>query len=80
MTERIVSLRRQQVSHEELARVQSLLNGAWETTARSEQARILHHLIERIDHDGARMSMTFDPAGIKKLAAQVAHPHDEVNR
>ena len=79
-TERIVSLHQQQVSREELASVQSLLNGAWETTPRGEQARILHHLIERIDHDGAGMSMTFDPAGIKKLAAQVAHPHDEVNR
>ena len=80
LAERIASLRGRQVNHEELARVASLLNGAWETTPRSEQARILYHLIERIDHDGASMSMIFDPAGIKKLTSRVAHQYEEDNR
>ena len=76
----MVSLRQQQVSHEDLARVDSLLNGVWEMTPRSEQARILHHVIEHIDHDGSRMSLTFDPAGIKKLAAEVARENEETDR
>ena len=79
-TERIVSLHQQQVRREELASVQGLLNGAWETTPRLDQARILHHLIERIDHDGTGMSLTFDPVGIKKLAAELAQEHKETDR
>ena len=80
LTERIVALRQQQVSREELACVQSLLNGAWATTSRTDQARILHHLIERIDHDGNKMSLTFDAAGIKRLAAEVAQEREETDR
>ena len=80
LTERIVALRQQQISREELARVQSLLNGAWATTSRTDQARILHHLIERIDHDGSKMSLTFDAAGIKRLAGEVAQEREETDR
>ena len=45
-----------------------------------DQARILHHLIERIDHDGNKMSLTFDAAGIKRLAAEVAQEREETDR
>jgi len=77
LAERSASLRQQHVHPEELVSVLSLLNGSWETTPRLEQARILHHLVQRIEHDGSQISLSFDRAGIKQLAAQGARTSKE---
>jgi hypothetical protein len=77
LAERSASLRQQHVHPEELVSVLSLLNGSWETTPRLEQARILHHLLKRIEHDGSQISLSFDRAGIKQLAAQGARTSKE---
>ena len=49
LTEEVVALRRQQVTPAELARTAALLDGPWQSMSRSEQARVLRHLLQHID-------------------------------
>jgi site-specific DNA recombinase len=76
--EEMVALRQQQVTPEELARAAGLLNGRWANKARSDQARILRHLLQRIDYAAGKISVTFNAIGIKTLAAEVG-PLEEIN-
>jgi uncharacterized lipoprotein NlpE involved in copper resistance len=39
--------------------------------SRTEQARILRHLLQRIDCAGGAITVTFNAAGIKTLAAEL---------
>ena len=41
--------------------------------SRSEQARLLRHLLQRIDCEGGTITVTFNAAGIKTLAAELIH-------
>ena len=72
LTEAMVALRRQQVTPEELARVADLLDGLWESMSRSDQVRILRHLLERIDCEAGKITVTFNAAGIKALGEELA--------
>ena len=73
LTEEVVALRRHQVTPEELARTADLLDGPWQSRSRSEQARILRHLLQRIDCAGGTITVTFNAAGIKTLAEELIH-------
>ena len=78
LTEAMVALSRQHVTQEELARVADLLDGAWESLSRSDQVRILRHLLERIDCQAGNITVTFNAAGIKALGEELAQ--QETNR
>jgi len=67
----MAALRRQQVTPEELTRTAHLLDGPWETMPRRDQARILRHLLQRIDCAAGKITVTFNPAGIKTLAEEL---------
>lgn len=47
-------------------------DGLWATLSPSEQAHLLHLLIQRIDYDGAKgsVAITFHPTGIQSLGMQ----------
>ena len=73
LTEEVVALRRQQVTPAELARTADLLDGPWQSMSRSEQARVLHHLLQCIDCAGGTITVTCNAAGIKTLAEELIH-------
>jgi hypothetical protein len=54
LAEEMVALRRQQVTQEELIRTADLLDGPWQTMSRSDQARILRHLLQALTARPAR--------------------------
>jgi len=51
----------------------SLFDPVWEMLFPKEQARILQLLIERLEYNGAKgtLSITFRPIGIQALASEV---------
>jgi hypothetical protein len=61
------------VTPEELARTADLLDSPWQSMSRSEQARVLRHLLQHIDCEGGTISVTFNAAGIKTLAEELIH-------
>jgi site-specific DNA recombinase len=71
--ERIVALSRDIVDQGEVEMALSVFDPVWETLSPREQARIIRLLVERIDYDGERgtISITFRPNGIKSLAQQL---------
>jgi len=77
--EQIVVLSRELVDAREVGEACSLFNPLWDTLTAREQARILHLLIERIDHDGVNgtVSITFHPTGIKTLADELTPGHQQ---
>jgi site-specific DNA recombinase len=52
----------------------ALFEPHWEALPPAEQARVVGLLVQRVDYDGARgkLSLTFQPAGIKALADELA--------
>jgi site-specific DNA recombinase len=68
--ERIIALERELVDAREVASVMAMFDPVWETLSPREQSRVLHLLIERVEHDGpnGKVSITFHPTGIKTLA------------
>ena len=58
----------------EVADACSPFDPLWETLTAREQARVLHVLIERVDYDGPKgtVSISFHPTGIKTLANELA--------
>ena len=73
LTEDMVTLRRHQVTPEELARAADLLDGPWGSMSRPDQRRVLRHLLQRIDCEAGTITVTFNAAGIKTLAAELMH-------
>jgi hypothetical protein len=73
LAEEMVALRRHQVTPEELARTADLLEGPWQSMSRADQARLLRHLLQRLDCEDGRITITFNAAGIKILAAELMH-------
>jgi site-specific DNA recombinase len=65
----------QQERLDEAAATQALsgLVPAWEAMPPDEQARVLHLLVSRVDYDGqqGKASITFQPLGLKTLAAEM---------
>ena len=52
----------------------ALFDPVWQGLSPGEQARVLGLLVQRVDYDGARgtVSITFHPAGIRALADELA--------
>ena len=79
LREGIIALSRQLVDERELASALSLFDPVWDTLAPREQRRVLQLLIERVDYDGEKstVSVTFHPAGIKTLADELNEENGE---
>ena len=58
----------------EVAQTLAALDPVWETLTPREQTGIVERLIERVNYDGAsgKVTITFQPAGIQKLADELA--------
>ena len=72
LVEEMAALRQQQVTPEELTRAAGLLHGSWENKSRCDQARVLRHLLLRIDYETGKISIAFNAAGMKTLADELA--------
>ena len=70
MREELIALARQLVDEKEAARALTLFGPACETLSPREQARVIRLLVQRVEYDGEKstVSVTFHPAGIKTLA------------
>ncbi len=71
--EELIALSRELVDEKEIAQALSLFDPVWETLSPREQVRIVRLLIERVDYDGEKgtVSVTFHPSGIKTLADEL---------
>jgi len=71
--EELIALGRQLVDEREVARALALFDPVWETLSPREQARVIRLLVQRVDYDGERqtVSVTFHPAGVKTLADEL---------
>ncbi len=67
--EKMLAISRDLVDETQVVRALSLFDPVWETLAPREQARVVRLLVERVDYDGQRgtVSITFRPTGIKTL-------------
>jgi site-specific DNA recombinase len=66
------------VSEDQVVAALGEFEAVWGTLTPTEQARVLALLIERVEHDGKDgcVEITFQPTGLKSLAAQV-YTHEE---
>jgi site-specific DNA recombinase len=71
--EELIALGRELVDEQEVARAMALFDPVWETLSPREQARVIRLLVERVDYDGQKetVSVTFHPAGIRTLADEL---------
>jgi site-specific DNA recombinase len=55
---------------------------AWQTMTPNEQARVVRLLVSRVDYDGqqGKASITFQPLGLKTLAAEMLGRNGEEQR
>ena len=62
------------VDEEEAARVLAAFDPVWETLTPREQVRLIRLLVQRVDYDGEKgtVSVSFHPAGIKTLSRESA--------
>ena len=53
----------------------------WEALPPSEQSRLVHLLVQRVDYDGVqgKVTLTFHPDGSQVLDRELAHPQPEPN-
>jgi site-specific DNA recombinase len=70
----------QLVDESEMAQALTAFDPVWDSLTLSEQSRLLHLLIERVDYDGrtSDISITFHPTGIKTLADELAEKQENV--
>lgn len=68
--EELIALGRKLVDEKEVARALAVFDPVWETLATREQVRVIRLLVQRVDYDGDKgtVSVTFHPAGIKMLS------------
>jgi len=71
--EELIALGRELVDEREVARALALFEPVWETLSPREQVRIIRLLVERVDYDGEKgtVSVTYHPAGIKTLTDEL---------
>ena len=71
--EELTGLERGLVNEKEVARALAVFDPLWETLAPREQVRVIRLLVQRVDYDGEKgtVSVTFHPAGIKMLSEEV---------
>jgi site-specific DNA recombinase len=72
--EELIRLGRELVDENEVARALAVFDPVWETLAPREQIRVIRLLVQRVDYDGEKgtVSVTFHPAGIKMLSREFA--------
>ncbi len=70
----LTRLERGMIDEDEVARALAAFDPVWETLTLREQARVLGLLIQRVDYDGDKgtVSVTFHPAGIETLSREYA--------
>ena len=70
----LIGLERQLIDENEAMRVMAAFDPVWETLSLREQARVLRLLIQRVDYDGDKgtVSVTFHPSGIEMLSYEIA--------
>jgi site-specific DNA recombinase len=68
--EELIALGRELVDEKEAARALALFDPVWESLSPREQVRVMQLLVERVDYDGEKgtVSVTFHPTGIGALA------------
>jgi hypothetical protein len=68
--EELIALGRQLVDEKEAARALTLFDPVWDSLSPREQVRVMQLLIERVDYDGEKgtVSVTFHPTGMGALA------------
>ena len=74
------SVQQARLDEAEATRALAGLDPAWETMTPQEQARVIELLVSRVDYDGARgkVSITFQPLGLKTLAGELlGRPSEE---
>jgi site-specific DNA recombinase len=71
--EELIALGRELLDEKEVARALALFDPVWETLAPREQVRVIRLLVQRVDYDGDKgtVSVTFHPAGIKMLSNEL---------
>lgn len=72
--EELAALRGSIVSEKNAAQALADFDPVWESLAPREQVRVIRLLVQRVDYDGEKetVSVTFHPAGIKMLSREVA--------
>jgi site-specific DNA recombinase len=70
----LIQLERNLIDEDEAARAMAAFDPIWESLTPREQARVLHLLIQRVDYDGDKgtVSVTFHPAGMETLIREYA--------
>lgn len=68
--EELIAFERSLVDEKEVARALAVFDPVWETLTPREQIRVIRLLVERVDYDGEKgtVSVTFHPSGIKMLS------------
>ena len=66
------ALRRELVTEKDATRALAVFDPVWESLAPREQVRVIRLLVQRVDYDGEKetVSVTFHPAGIKMLSGE----------
>jgi site-specific DNA recombinase len=72
----VEAVQQQRLQQAEATQALASLDPAWGTLSPAEQARLVRLLVARVDYDGAqgRVSITFQPQGLKTLASEWAGP------
>jgi len=70
--EELIALGQEMVDEKEAARVLALFDPVWENLSPRQQVRLMQLLVERVDYDGEKgtVSITFHPTGIDALAEE----------
>ena len=74
----IDAVQNQPLDEDEATRALAAFDPAWGTLTPHEQARVVRLLVEQVDYDGTKgkLSIAFQPAGIKTLAREWADEHE----
>lgn len=72
ISEELIGLERQLIDEDEATQVLAAFDPVWETLSLREQAHMLRLLVQRVDYDGAKgtVSVTFQPLGIEMLSRE----------
>jgi site-specific DNA recombinase len=71
--EELMALGRELVDEKEAVRALALFDPVWDALSPREQVRVIQLLVERVDYDGAKgtVSITFHPTGIRSLVEEM---------
>jgi site-specific DNA recombinase len=75
----VIALSRDIVDPCEVAKAMAMFDPVWDSLTPSEQARVVHLLVEQVNYDGAtgKVAITFHASGIKTLADELASHNTE---